>query len=112
MPRSLSNTRLRRENLAFRNTGGISAGNHSAGFVPAFCDTRTGDAQPARFADGRQAPCHVLDGVRPDWVATRGANGQVLRLKRWIIAGFLRDGLFYTREQARLAVNQAAGLPH
>ena len=112
MRRPLSNAQLHRETLSYRGTGGVSAESRGSGFVPAFCDTSTGQAQAARFADGRPAPCHVLDGVHPDWVAERGPQGEILRLKDSIIAGFLRDGLFYTREQAALAVTRPAILTH
>ena len=77
-PESVLNARtLRRENQAFGGTGGVSAGNRTQGFVPAFLDTQTGAVYRACFADGRPAPMHLLDGLPPAVVATRDATGRV-----------------------------------
>jgi len=37
-------TRLERQNVQFSGTGGISQNNQSAGFVPAFKNTGSGEA--------------------------------------------------------------------
>ena len=104
-PESVLNARtLRRENQAFGGTGGVSAGNRTQGFVPAFLDTQTGAVYRACFADGRPAPMHLLDGLPPAVVATRDATGRVLALKATVQAGFLREERFYTRAQAAAAV--------
>lgn len=104
-PESVLNARtLRRENQAFRGTGGVSAENRTQGFVPAFLDTQTGAVYRACFADGRPAPMHLLDGLPPTVVATRDATGRVLALKATVQAGFLREEQFYTRAQAAAAV--------
>ena len=60
MNRALTGKCLRNENRAFRGTGGVSAGNRTSGFIPAFCDTTTGRVEPSRLADGRLAPMHLL----------------------------------------------------
>lgn len=100
MQQLLTNSRLSRENLFFMGTGGVSLGNRCVGFLPAFFDTETGVSDLARFMDGRPAPCHLLDGVRREWVAKRDAEGRVMALKPSIVSGFLRNGSFYTRQQA------------
>lgn len=96
----LSLQRLRTENLAYAGTGGVSQENRHGGFTPAYLDTRTGIAVPSRYADGALATVHVLDGLPPHWVAERDTRGRVLKARSGIIAGFLRDGCFYTRDQA------------
>ena len=90
---------LREENHRFRATGGVSQGNRHLGFMPAFQDTLSGCVYPSRCADGRPAPIHTLDGLPNDVVLERDLNGRTLRVKPSVIAGFVREGQFYTREQ-------------
>jgi len=98
-----TNETLRKENLAFIGTGGVSAENRSSGFLPAFYDRETGRAELSRFADGRPAPMHLLEGMPAEWVARRDAAGGIIALKVSVIAGFVRNACFYTREQAARA---------
>jgi hypothetical protein len=99
----LTTQTLKRQNQAFVGTGGVSAGNRSSGFRPAFHDLASGRTALARFADGRPAPMHLLDGLPEEWVVQRDAAGRVSAIKDTVIAGFVRNGLFYTREQAAAA---------
>jgi hypothetical protein len=96
----MSHNRLVKENLAFAGTGGVSSGNRSQGFQPAFYDTESGLVHPACFTDGSPAPMHLLDGLPDQWVKERLPSGRVAVVKESVIAGFLREGLFYTRDQA------------
>jgi hypothetical protein len=88
------------QNIAYGGTGGVSQNNRGAGFVPAYQNTATGETVLSRFADGRPAPVHILDGLPPDWVAGRDATGHVCRAHEAIVAGFWRDGAFYSRAEA------------
>ncbi|MGB5279450.1 MAG: hypothetical protein WBP02_20130 [Gammaproteobacteria bacterium] len=106
MKQSLSNQDLRRQNSEFKNTGGISEENHTDGFLPGFYDTEQNRAEVARFSDGSPAPFHILDGVPVDWVIERDISGKIVAVKSSIIAGFIRDGVFYTREQASRSCSQ------
>jgi hypothetical protein len=99
----MTQQRIRWENHDFRRTGGVSENNRAAGFLPAFCDLETGRTEPSRLADGMLAPIHLLSGVPAEWVVTRDAAGGVSTVKSSILAGFLRDGRFYTREEAARA---------
>ena len=96
----LTQKRIHLENLAFAGTGGVSPENRSCRFEPAFRDERTGRVELARYANGHPAPMHLMDGLPSEWVAARNADGRVAALKSGVIAGFVRDGRFYTREQA------------
>ena len=91
---------LRQENQNFQNTGGVSRHNRDQGFRPAFRDNATGEVYPSRFADGRPAPFHLIDGLPDEAVLQRDPAGRVTAAKPTVIAGFLRGGQFYTREQA------------
>ncbi len=91
---------LRQQNRCFRGTGGVSAENQALGFAPAFLDTITHQIYRACFADGRPAPMHLLEGLPPAVVAARDAAGRVTALKPTVLAGFVREEQFYTREQA------------
>lgn len=104
MKQPLTRALLRQENLAFVGTGGVSEANRRRGFLPAFYDVATGRAEIARFADGRPAPMHVLDGLPEEWVVERDAAGRVRAIKSSVISGFIRGAYFYTRDQAAAAV--------
>lgn len=91
---------LREQNRRFKSTGGVSRENRSKGFLPAFSDTGTGAVYLSRFADGRVAPVHVLDGLPAELVTERSASGRVTAVKASICAGFVRNGEFFTREEA------------
>src|SRR4051812_22539025 len=70
------------------------------GFRPAFFDFATQRLYLSRFADGRLAPVHLLDGLPDEAVVDRAASGRVLTPRASLVAGFERDGDFYTREAA------------
>lgn len=106
MNKLLTTETLRKQNLAFVGSGGVSEENRPSGFRPAFYDVATCRGELARFADGRPAPMHLLDGLPDTWVAERDAAGRITAIKETVIAGFVRDGLFYTREQAATAALQ------
>ncbi len=91
---------LKQQNLEFAGSTGISANNRGSGFVPAYQDSMSGRVEVSRFANGRPAPLHLLDGLPEDWVASRDNKGHVLELRAGIIAGFLRCNRFYTRDEA------------
>ena len=95
-----TNQELRSENAVFAGTGGISQNNRQARFLPAFRDVETGRVELARFEDGTPASMHLLVGMPDEWVAGRDENGRIVALKDAVIAGFVRDGRFYTREEA------------
>ena len=94
---------LKYQNVTFDGTYGVSRNNSSLGFMPAFRDDETGRVEIARFANGRPAPMHLLEGLPAEWAVGRGIDGSICAVKASIVAGFLRHGLFYTREQAALA---------
>lgn len=96
----LTRNRIRRDNLAFAGTGGISPENRCRRFAPAFRDESTGRVELSRYANGLLAPMHLIDGLPREWIGTRDAEGRPSALRPSIVAGFVRDGRFYTREQA------------
>jgi hypothetical protein len=96
----LTEARLAHENATHRCTGGVSEESRSFGFRPAFMDSETLKVYPSRFADGRPAPFHALDGLPDDVVLARRAGGRVAAVKASVISGFLLGGRFYSREQA------------
>jgi hypothetical protein len=98
--------RLRQENAAFAGTGGVSRGNASLGFRPAFLDPTTMTIYPSRFADGRLAPLHLLDGLPDEVVIDRLPSGRVVATKASLISGFERGGFFYTRRAALRACEE------
>ncbi|HST01720.1 MAG TPA: hypothetical protein VLJ84_08675 [Usitatibacter sp.] len=108
MKRVLNEKVLQRENVAHEGTGGRSQENASLGFRPAFYDFATQKIYPSRFADGRLAPFHMLDGLPDEVVTDRAPNGRVVSAKATLISGFVRDGFFYTRTAAARAAREWA----
>ncbi|KEA61935.1 hypothetical protein ADIMK_4082 [Marinobacterium lacunae] len=97
---------LKEQNRIFRGSGGVSEENRGLGFRPAFYDFETGEIHLSRFADGREAPMHLLDGLPEALVLQRKENGHVTEVKPGVIAGFVLHGQFYTREQAARSTQQ------
>ena len=96
----LTSRGLRQQSRLYQGTGGASADNRDAGFIPAFLDRTNNKTYPSVFADGRAAPVHVLDGLPESVIVRRSRAGKVTAVKGCIIAGFLLADRFYTREQA------------
>jgi len=94
---------IRRDNKRFSGTGGLSENNRGIGFVPAFCDAETGRTELSRLPGGVPAPIHLLGGLPAEWVVRRDASGGILAVKATVVAGFVRDGRFYSREEAAQA---------
>lgn len=103
---TLSKRYLELELAAHRGTGGVSSENRHFGFQPAFKDTETGAVYAARYADGRPAPFHILDGLPDELVVARDRYGRPSQVVGTIIAGFTREARFYTREQAAYEVSR------
>ena len=103
MKRLMNTQLLRQENAAHAGTGGRSQGNCSLGFHPAFLDTATFAIYLSRYADGRPAPFHLLDGLPDEVVLVRTSAGRVVAAKSTLISGFERNGYFYTRTAAAKA---------
>jgi len=103
MKRVVNETVLRKENVAFAGTGGRSEENRNLGFRPAFMDFATQTIYLSRFANGRPAPFHLLDGLPEEVVVDRSPNGRVISAKATLISGFERNGYFYTRTAAARA---------
>ena len=108
MKRLMSEQLLKRENQVHAGTGGRSQGNAGLGFKPAFFDFATQTIYPSRFADGRLAPFHILDGLPEEVVVDRLPTGRVVAAKATLISGFMRNGFFYTRSAAAKAAAEWA----
>jgi hypothetical protein len=94
---------LSHENELYAQTRGVSQANREFGWRPGYLNQATGEVELSRFADGRPAPIHILDGLPEHWVLERDADGHVVAAEPEIVSGFLRDGRFFTREQAARA---------
>ncbi len=108
MKRLMNEAVIRKENVAFTGTGGRSEENRSLGFRPAFFDFGTQTIYLSRFANGRVAPFHMLDGLPEEVVVDRSPNGRVISAKATLISGFERNGFFYTRSAAARAATEWA----
>jgi hypothetical protein len=104
MNQAMTQQVLRLETSRFLGTGGVSAGNRSGGFRPAFLDTYTNTVYISRFSDGHPAPLNLLDGLPDEFVLQRNASGRVEAVKPAVVSEFVRAGSFYSREEAVQAV--------
>jgi hypothetical protein len=91
---------LERENRRFRGTAGVSTATRGRGFIPAFRDRETGRVYLSRFPDGQPARFHTLEGLPDAVVTARATDGRVQCVKPSLQSGFVKSGVFYTREQA------------
>lgn len=102
---------LVQQNRDYAGSAGISQGNRGTGFRPAFYNHSNGDIALSRFANGSLAPIHLLDGLPQAWVLECSDHGHVSAIKPDVVAGFERDGSFYTRSQvAQFMANEQACL--
>jgi hypothetical protein len=88
------------QSLAYRGTGGVSAENSEFGFRPAFFDRDSGRIHLSCNANGTPAPFHIFDGLPLECIVKRDNDGRPCAVKVSIVVGFVRDGYFFTREQA------------
>ena len=100
MAQALTPEILKRTSRAFAGTHGRSEENRQLGFTPGFRDEETGVVYISCWSDGTPAPFHALDGLPDHLILARGPGGRAVAVKASIVAGFIRWGLFYTREQA------------
>jgi hypothetical protein len=102
----MNQQRLVEENALHAGTGGRSQENSGLGFRPAFFDYASQKLYLSRFADGRLAPIHLLDGLPEEAIVDRAPSGRVIAARASIVAGFERNGYFYTRKAAAKAVKE------
>lgn len=99
---------LEQDNSRYRGTGGVSSGNRSAGYLPAFRDDSTGRVYLSRFSNGRLAPIHLLDGL-PDALVKRPlCSTQTDTPCPAVTAGFVHGGEFFTRNEVAVRVHQGS----
>jgi hypothetical protein len=98
---------LERETEAYRGSGGTSEESGHRGFRPAFLDTRTAVVYPSRFCDGTPAPFHCIAGLPDNVIAERDPAGRVVSVHGAVVSGFVRDGVFFTRDEAAACVATA-----
>jgi len=104
MAQLMTRSTLKIQNRHFVGTRGVSRENRGLGFLPGFMDQETGVIYLSCNADGSVAPIHRMDGLPDELIVARTSGGRVAAVKGSLIAGFIRDGLFYTREQAAIAL--------
>ncbi len=100
----LTRETLRTQNQRYSHTAGVSRHNHRRGYLPGFLDQETGSMYPSCKADGSLAPIHMMDGLPESLITARSASGRAAAVKRTVIAGFIKEGHFYTREQVASAL--------
>lgn len=100
MSRPLTQDRVKEESADFLGTCGESATATQSHFQPAFQNPADGCVVAARFPSGAVAPMHLICGLPKTWGRKFDQQGNVVELIDGIVAGFVRAGSFYTREEA------------
>lgn len=100
MKHMLTSDDVAQQSQAYRGTGGVSAENRAYGFLPAFLDRESGRIHLSCDARGVPAAVHQFDGVPGEWVVECDQQGKPCAVKASVVAGFVREGYFFTREQA------------
>ncbi|XOV86739.1 MAG: hypothetical protein ACFHX7_17425 [Pseudomonadota bacterium] len=90
---------LKTENTFYRGSAGVSQNNRCHGFLPAFRDTRSGRVEVSRMKNGNPAPVHLIDWLPKGWALETGPDGAIRSLRPEIVSGFVRNGVFYTRQE-------------
>ena len=96
----LTPAQIKTESACYEGHGGTSTEAACAGFEPAFLDSENGCIYRSCFANGNPAPIHLLDGLPAELILAKSPEGRVSAVKPSVVAGFVRSGAFYTREQA------------
>jgi len=109
MRHTLTKPALALESANYRGTRGVSEDNRGADFQPAFIDRQSGTVHLSRFADGRRAPCHLLDGLPDELVIARDERGRATCVKGSVVSGFVHGGCFYPRDEALARLVSASG---
>ncbi|MCB1754154.1 MAG: hypothetical protein KDJ38_01445 [Gammaproteobacteria bacterium] len=74
----------------------INLSEFSQGFIPAFRDLENDETHMSVSADGSITTEHQFDNLPIEWVEEWDERGYAISLKPTIIAGYLRDGRFFT----------------
>ncbi|HEX6634258.1 MAG TPA: hypothetical protein VF038_09840 [Usitatibacter sp.] len=104
MKQSTAERRLARENERYLGAGARSEENFDFGFRPAFFDYASQKLYLSCFASGQSAPIHLLEGLPEEVIVDRAPDGRILSTRASLVAGFERNGAFYTRKAAARAL--------
>ena len=104
MKQTVTQKDISHESMIYRGSGGVSAENRAYGFRPAFFDRDSGRVYLACDAGGTPSAVHCFDGLPDDLVMLRDESGRPTEVKSSVTAGFVREGCFFTREQAAQVV--------
>ena len=88
------------ESARFVGSCGDSATATQHHFLPAFCNRADGRVELAKLPNGQNAPMHLICALPEAWASKCDSDGTVVELIDGIVAGFVRNGHFYTREEA------------
>jgi len=91
---------LASEVIKFRGKGGVATEVKGLGLKPAFRHEKTGEIFKSLNEEGKESNIHLLEGIPEKYVTERHADGDVIAVSPEIESGFIKDGKFYTRNDA------------
>lgn len=89
---------------AQQNAHQHSCNVRARGFQPAYKDNATGTVYLSVDNEGKPAPIHLLQSLPRELIIQSPDSDKVLAIKDSVIAGFVKDGKFYSRSQAASAL--------
>ena len=92
----MSQSQLSEQQGAYEKLGSTVFGDAGFGFMPAFMDLDNEETHLAAFENGMPSVVHILDGLPDYWISERDEQGKAVSLRTGVIAGFMRNGSFYT----------------
>ncbi|MCW9012747.1 MAG: hypothetical protein OQL06_03115 [Gammaproteobacteria bacterium] len=92
----MSQSQLAEQQGAYDQMSSTIFGAAGFGFMPAFMDLHNKETHLAAYEDGMPSVVHILDGLPDYWISERDELGKAVSLKSGVIAGFMRNGCFYT----------------
>lgn len=85
-----------RQQGVYHQFNGVVFSDISFGFMPAFKSLKDQQIHLSIDQDGDLSVMHLFDGLPDYWIKEKDDLGMALTLKDEIIAGFMRNGEFYT----------------
>ena len=95
----MSQSQLAEQRGVYDKLGGSVFRDASFGFMPAFMDLKNREIHLSAYADGMPSVIHIFDGLPGHWVEEWDDQGKAVALKSTVIAGFMRNGSFYTLKE-------------
>ena len=98
--KTMNNLTVEMENSLYAGSRGVQSCTGIDDLTPAFLNTEDGKVEISRLRDGRPAAIHLIEWLPLEWADVIEMDGAIRELRPGIISGYVKNGLFITREDA------------